>query len=225
MHLFSESDLTYTRHVGTCGTDLMHPHKYLYIFCIVANSSWIPQTCLFLPNHVFLPVPSGLLSSSTITPHFMKLMLLSNFCLYQLLVDLFVHLARYVMFIVPFLETKCLHSYTFFFTHFTSPSPITPYSLSSSGTTPSPMHTHPHITHLIYAHPVTLHIRTHLSSPCTHHTMQGRGNNVTLTHSTFHQNNAHDIGSAVMFASLLYVQNRAESHHYLTEDWSVTWPN
>ena len=179
MHLFSESDLTYTRHVGTRGTDLMHPHKYLYIFCIVANSSWIPQTCLFLPNHVFLPVPSGLLSSSTITPHFMKLMLLSNFCLYQLLVDLFVHLARYVMFIVPFLETKCLHSYTFFFTHFTSPSPITPYSLSSPCTTPSPMHTHPHITHLIYTHPVTLHIHI---SPLHAHTTPCRGE-VTMSPS------------------------------------------
>lgn len=82
--------------------------------------------------------------------------------------------------------------------------------------------THAHITHPIY---------THLHSPHTHpplsmHTPhQGRGNDVTLTHSTFHQNTAHNIGSAVMFASLLYVQNRAESHHYLTEDWSVTCPN
>lgn len=128
---------------------------------------------------VWPPLPSSLLSSSTITPHCMKLMLLSNFCLYQLLVDLFVHLARYVMFIVPFLETKCLHSYTFFFTHFTSPSPITPYSLSSSGTTPSPMHTHPHITHLIYAHPVTLHIHI---SPLHAHTTPCRGK-VTMSPS------------------------------------------
>ena len=128
---------------------------------------------------VWPPLPSSLLSSSTITPHCMKLMLLSNFCLYQLLVDLFVHLARYVMFIVPFLETKCLHSYTFFFTHFTSPSPITPYSLSSPCTTPSPMHTHPHITHLIYAHPVTLHIHI---SPLHAHTTPCRGE-VTMSPS------------------------------------------
>lgn len=83
-------------------------------------------------------------------------------------------------------------------------------------------HAHTPTHHTFNLHTPCNSPHTHLPSPCTHHTMQGRGNNVTLTHSTFHQNNAHDIGSAVMFASLLYVQNRAESHHYLTEDWSVT---
>lgn len=87
-------------------------------------------------------------------------------------------------------------------------------------TPPSPTHTH--ITHLIYTHPHSPHTHPPLSMHTPH---QGRGNNVTLTRSTFHQNTAHNIGSAVMFASLLYVQNRAESHHYLTEDWSVTCPN
>lgn len=81
---------------------------YLFMSFRQASNSWVPQTCLFLPNHVFLPLPSGLLSSSTITSQqYMKHMLLSNFCLY-LLVDLFVHLARYI---VPFLETKCMYMY------------------------------------------------------------------------------------------------------------------
>ena len=47
---------------------------------------------------------------------------------------------------------------------------------------------------------------------------QGAGNIVSLTESTFEENYASDVGSAVMFASLLYVQNRDPSHHYQVKD-------
>ena len=48
---------------------------------------------------------------------------------------------------------------------------------------------------------------------------QGAGNLVTLSNSTFNENVASEVGSAVMFASLLYVQNRNESLHYTVKDW------
>lgn len=43
---------------------------------------------------------------------------------------------------------------------------------------------------------------------------QGSGNVVSLSDSYFEGNSANDVGSAVMFASLLYVQNRNASYHY-----------
>ena len=43
---------------------------------------------------------------------------------------------------------------------------------------------------------------------------QGAGNLVTVSGSTFISNSGNIVGSAVMFSSFLYVQNRHESHHY-----------
>ena len=51
----------------------------------------------------------------------------------------------------------------------------------------------------------TIHLQTY---------SQGAGNLVILSESTFFGNSATHIGSAVMFASFLYVQNRHESYHY-----------
>ncbi len=48
---------------------------------------------------------------------------------------------------------------------------------------------------------------------------QGAGNSISLSDSTFINNTANNVGSAVMFASLLYVQNRMESLHYKVRDW------
>jgi hypothetical protein len=47
---------------------------------------------------------------------------------------------------------------------------------------------------------------------------QGAGNNITLRESCFEGNFASDVGSGVMFASLLYVQNRMSSHYYQVSD-------
>ena len=43
---------------------------------------------------------------------------------------------------------------------------------------------------------------------------QGSGNKISLSDSYFEKNIASDVGSGVMFASLLYVQNRKSSYYY-----------
>lgn len=43
---------------------------------------------------------------------------------------------------------------------------------------------------------------------------QGAGNVISLSDSHFEGNQASDVGSGVMFASLLYVLNRKLSHYY-----------
>lgn len=48
---------------------------------------------------------------------------------------------------------------------------------------------------------------------------QGAGNSIALSESTFVNNRASEVGSAVMFASLLYVQSRVESRHYKVHNW------
>ena len=48
---------------------------------------------------------------------------------------------------------------------------------------------------------------------------QGEGNVVSVLGSHFFNNTGTEVGSAVMFASLLYVQNRVESLHYRVRDW------
>ena len=50
---------------------------------------------------------------------------------------------------------------------------------------------------------------------------QGSGNQVLLSDSYFEGNSASDVGSAVMFASLLYVQNRKASYFYRVSNKSV----
>ena len=47
---------------------------------------------------------------------------------------------------------------------------------------------------------------------------QGAGNRVVLSDSYFEENFSDDVGGAVMFASLLYVQNRKDSYHYLVKN-------
>lgn len=47
---------------------------------------------------------------------------------------------------------------------------------------------------------------------------QGSGNKITLRDSYFEENTAIDVGSGVMFASLLYVQNRQSSYYYQVSD-------
>ena len=47
---------------------------------------------------------------------------------------------------------------------------------------------------------------------------QGSGNVITLSESHFEENSASDVGSGVMFASLLYTQNRKSSHYYQVSD-------
>ena len=47
---------------------------------------------------------------------------------------------------------------------------------------------------------------------------QGSGNRISLRNSHFEGNFASDVGSAVMFASLLYVQNRKSSYFYQVSD-------
>ena len=47
---------------------------------------------------------------------------------------------------------------------------------------------------------------------------QGSGNKIRLRDSYFEQNTAFDVGSGVMFASLLYVQNRKSSYNYEVSD-------
>ena len=48
---------------------------------------------------------------------------------------------------------------------------------------------------------------------------RGSGNMVSLSGSYFSENTGREVGSAVMFASLLYIQNREESLHYQVKDW------
>ena len=47
---------------------------------------------------------------------------------------------------------------------------------------------------------------------------QGAGNRVLLRDSYFEENFSDGVGAAVMFASLLYVQNRNDSYHYLVNN-------
>ncbi len=47
---------------------------------------------------------------------------------------------------------------------------------------------------------------------------QGAGNLVSISECTFVNNRANNVGSALMFASFLYVQNRNESLHYVTSN-------
>lgn len=49
----------------------------------------------------------------------------------------------------------------------------------------------------------------------------GSGNQVSLMDSYFESNCASDVGGAVLFASLLYVQNRKASYHYQVSNKSV----
>ena len=48
---------------------------------------------------------------------------------------------------------------------------------------------------------------------------RGSGNMLSLLGSRFAENRGRDVGSAVMFASLLYIQNRQQSIHYRVRDW------
>ena len=48
---------------------------------------------------------------------------------------------------------------------------------------------------------------------------QGEGNMVSVSDTHFFNNTGSEVGSAVMFASLLYVQNRVQSLHYRVKDW------
>ena len=48
---------------------------------------------------------------------------------------------------------------------------------------------------------------------------RGSGNMLSLSGSYFSENTGREVGSAVMFASLLYIQNREESLHYRVKDW------
>ncbi len=50
---------------------------------------------------------------------------------------------------------------------------------------------------------------------------QGAGNSVSLSESKFFNNMANEVGSAVMFASLLFIQSGIESLHYEVSDWYV----
>ena len=47
---------------------------------------------------------------------------------------------------------------------------------------------------------------------------QGSGNKISLRDSHFERNGASNVGSAVVFVSLLYVQNRQSSHFYQVSD-------
>lgn len=47
---------------------------------------------------------------------------------------------------------------------------------------------------------------------------QGAGNKISLRDSYFEGNEAYNVGSGVMFASLLYVQNRFSSYYYQVSD-------
>ena len=48
---------------------------------------------------------------------------------------------------------------------------------------------------------------------------QGQGNVVSVTRSVFENNTALEVGSGLMFGSLLYIQNRVRSQHYRVIDW------
>ena len=48
---------------------------------------------------------------------------------------------------------------------------------------------------------------------------QGQGNMVSVARTVFENNTAFEVGSGLMFGSLLYIQNRVRSQHYRVEDW------
>lgn len=48
---------------------------------------------------------------------------------------------------------------------------------------------------------------------------QGQGNKVSVAQSVFENNTAVNVGSGLMFGSLVYIQNRVRSLHYKVEDW------